>query len=131
MTRKELEEHRKKFRVSLAQKIKAEPQRYKVCRICCSIIHKPARVCLVCGGYRWETRAAGIIAVADKAATSPFPFTLGYAPPETRLNKTNAMPALGWFVHERWNVDARAADEESGHEPICGIEVKPPAKSGN
>jgi len=58
----------------------AEPRLYKACDQCRSIAFKRARICCVCGAYRFDEDPVAVIATAKETQYSPFPLTMGTVP---------------------------------------------------
>jgi hypothetical protein len=71
-------------REELANDIKADPRKYKVCLGCSSIAFRISAVCPVCKAYRWDKSRRAVVNAATEAAKHIFPATLGYAPPTRR-----------------------------------------------
>ncbi len=94
MNVEEAENHRQNHWVRLCASIKAEAHRHKICLICSSASYKTTTVCPVCHGYQWDEREETVIATVDMAATSVFPFTLGYAPSSTRDGQSDTLTML-------------------------------------
>ena len=60
--------------------IVADAGKYKVCDQCRSIAFKRARICGVCGTYRFDETPEYLRETAREARKSPIPFTAGVAP---------------------------------------------------
>jgi recombinational DNA repair protein RecR len=48
-------------RAKAAEKIAAEPQRYKVCEGCGSILLKTANICPICHSYRFDQDPSAVV----------------------------------------------------------------------
>ena len=56
------------------------PDNYKVCKQCNSIVFVRSRVCQLCGCYRFDYTRAGVECISRIIGNSPFPFTAGVVP---------------------------------------------------
>jgi hypothetical protein len=58
----------------------AHPEVYKVCDQCWSISKRGARVCPICGAWRWDRTPERVIEISRLMAKNPFPVTAGVVP---------------------------------------------------
>ena len=74
-----------------AIKIVVNAEQFKVCDQCSSIAVKNARVCPLCGAYRFDESIATVRRVANFSGTCPFPLTSAFVP---RISDCNAKLAI-------------------------------------
>jgi hypothetical protein len=79
MTQEALELHWT-FRRARAIGILAEPHDHKVCDQCRSVSRKSARICPICGTYRFHSSKRIVVKVAKLIRASPFPYSAGVVP---------------------------------------------------
>jgi len=84
----EQQEEFRQERARQAELIKSDLAEYHVCGVCSSVSRRQVAVCWVCHAYQWDESPAAITTAVNEAATSVFPFTLGYAPTYDRCHQS-------------------------------------------
>jgi hypothetical protein len=76
----QIEAHHLHCRAQQAAEFIANPGLYKACDQCHSISQLNARICFVCGAYRFDESRETVILVSQIIGSSTFPFIAGVVP---------------------------------------------------